>query len=97
MLNERATSSPTLISLVSPLQENPNGTQNQPNSKLEPHGWWLSVKHTHFGSLFVTIIALDQSALMGVLCAATARRRISQLGALQFAKTNAWPVIQVLI
>lgn len=59
---------------------------------LGPVGWICFIV---VGSLFVTIIALEQSALMGVLCAATARRRISQLGALQFAKTNAWPVIQV--
>ncbi len=59
---------------------------------LGPIGWICFIV---VGTLFVTIVALEQSALMGVLCAAAAQRRISQHGALQFAKSNAWPEIQV--
>lgn len=61
---------------------------------LGPVGWICFIV---VGALFATIVALEQSALMGVLCAAAAQRRMSLLGALQFAKANAWPVIRVTV
>ena len=58
---------------------------------LGPVGWICFIT---VGALWLGIVALEQSALMGILCASR-QQRIGIVGALRFAKTNAWPVIQV--
>ncbi len=59
---------------------------------LGPAGWLCLVT---VGALWLGIVALEQSALMGIICAARGRQRIGILGALKFATTNAWPVLRV--
>ena len=47
------------------------------------------------GTLSIAILALEQVALMGILCAADHERHLSVTGALRFAGVRAWPVLRV--
>jgi len=59
---------------------------------LGPVGWLCFVG---VGALWLGIVALEQAALMGVLCASQHQQRIGLVGALLFAKARGWSVIQV--
>lgn len=59
---------------------------------LRPIGWLCCII---VGSLWLAIIALEQAALLGIIGAEAADPRIGVLGALRFAISNAWPVLQV--
>ena len=59
---------------------------------LGPVGWFCIIL---IGSLWLGIVALEHASLMGILCAATAERRLRLLDAIRFARDNAWPVLQV--
>ncbi len=59
---------------------------------LGPVGWLCCIA---VGGLWLAIVALEQSALMAVLCANQSQQRISLIAALRFAGANAWPVLQV--
>jgi glycerophosphoryl diester phosphodiesterase len=48
-----------------------------------------------FGGALLAIVALEQTALLGVLCADEAGRRIDVAAALRFARAHAWPVLRV--
>ncbi len=58
---------------------------------LGPVGWLCFIT---VGALWLGIVALEQSALMAILCASK-QQRIGFVDALRFAKENAWPVIRV--
>ncbi|MBB3209470.1 glycerophosphoryl diester phosphodiesterase [Rhodopirellula rubra] len=47
------------------------------------------------GACWLGIIALEQTALLGILCASELDRRLSFVGALRFAAANAWKVVQL--
>ena len=59
---------------------------------LGPAGWLCSIV---VGGVWLGIVALEQAALMAVLCASQTQRRIHLLAALRFAGANAWPVLRV--
>ena len=59
---------------------------------LGPVGWICFIA---VGALWLGIVALEQSALMGILCASQQQQRIGVLDALHFAKDSAWPVLRV--
>jgi glycerophosphoryl diester phosphodiesterase len=59
---------------------------------LGPVGWCCFIA---VGALGLGILALEQAALMGILCAAAGQKRMGVLAALQFAVTNVRPVVQV--
>ena len=58
----------------------------------EPIGW---ISIVVIGTLSVAILALEQAALMGIVCAADNDRRLTVRDALWFAATCAWPVLRV--
>ncbi len=59
---------------------------------LRPVGWLCLII---VAALWLAIIALEQAALLGILAARTANQRLGVVGALRFASSNAWPVLQV--
>ena len=59
---------------------------------LEPAGWVCLVV---IGALSIAIIALEQAALMAVVCAANFNRHLGVSRALVFAGASAWPVLRV--
>jgi glycerophosphoryl diester phosphodiesterase len=59
---------------------------------LQPAGWLSAIL---FGGLLLAIVALEQGALMAVLCANHADRRIDVVVALRFALAHAWPVLRL--
>jgi glycerophosphoryl diester phosphodiesterase len=59
---------------------------------LGPVGWICFVV---VGGLWLGIVALEQAALMGILCAAADGKRLGVIGALRFAAAHARPVIRV--
>jgi glycerophosphoryl diester phosphodiesterase len=59
---------------------------------MGPVGWVCFIA---VGSLWLGIIALEQSALMAIMGAAGGHEELGVLGALQFAARKAWPVVQV--
>ena len=62
---------------------------------LQPAGW---VSGILIGGLLLAIVALEQTALMAILCANHARhasRRTEVVAALRFALANAWPVFRL--
>ncbi len=59
---------------------------------LRPMGWGCAIL---VGAIWLGIVALEQAALMGVLCAESVGRKCGPLDALRFAAANAWPVIRV--
>jgi glycerophosphoryl diester phosphodiesterase len=50
-----------------------------------------------FGALWLAIIALEQTSLLGILCAKNLEQRLGVVGALRFTAANAWAVIQVTV
>ncbi len=61
---------------------------------LGPAGW---VSFIVVGAVGLAIIALEQSALLGILAASQQRRRMGIVGALRFSAANAWPVLRVAV
>jgi glycerophosphoryl diester phosphodiesterase len=59
---------------------------------LGPVGWICFVV---VGALWLGIVALEQAALMGIVCATSGRKRMGVWGALRFAAANARPVVRV--
>jgi hypothetical protein len=59
---------------------------------LRPVGWLCGIA---VGGLWLAIVALEQAALMAVLCANQGQRRVGVIAAIQFAGTKAWPVLRV--
>src|SRR3954462_8494383 len=60
---------------------------------LRPAGWCCVIL---VGAIAQGIVAIEQAALMAVIhAAASENRRIGTTAALQFAATNAWPVIRL--
>ena len=59
---------------------------------LGPVGWVCFVV---VGALWLAIVALGQSALLGILAAGSQHHHIRTLEALRLARTVAWPVVQV--
>lgn len=59
---------------------------------LHPIGWLTGIL---VGGLLLAIVALGQSALLAVLYANQAGRRIDAVAALRFALAHAWPVLRV--
>ncbi len=59
---------------------------------LGPLGWVCAIV---LGGLWLGIVALEQAALMGVLCANHGKKRMGVIEALRFALAHAWPVIKV--
>ena len=59
---------------------------------LGPVGWLCGIA---VGGLWLAIVALEQAALMAVLCANQGQRRVDFVAAIQFAGTHAWPVLRV--
>jgi glycerophosphoryl diester phosphodiesterase len=59
---------------------------------LGPVGWVCFVL---VGALWLGIVAIEQAALMGILAAAAAAKRVTVLGALRFAGAHAWPVVRL--
>jgi glycerophosphoryl diester phosphodiesterase len=59
---------------------------------LGPVGWVCAIA---LGGLWLGIVALEQAALMGVLCANHGKKRMGVIEALRFTLANAWPVIKV--
>ena len=59
---------------------------------LGPVGWLCGIT---VGGLWLAIVALEQAALMAVLCANQKQRHIALVDAVQFAGANAWPVLRV--
>src|SRR5512139_3086450 len=55
---------------------------------LEPAGLLIAIL---FGGLLLAIVAMEQAALMAVLCADRAGRRIDAAAAIRFAVAHAWP------
>ncbi len=58
----------------------------------EPIGWLCILA---IGTLSVAILALEQAALMGIVCAAEYDRHLTVRDALWFAAAHAWPVLRV--
>ena len=58
----------------------------------EPIGWICILA---IGTLSVAILALEQAALMGIVCAADYDRHLTVRDALWFAAAHAWPVLRV--
>jgi glycerophosphoryl diester phosphodiesterase len=58
---------------------------------LGPVGWIGAIA---VGALYASIVALEMSALLGIL-GAPRQQHIGFLGGLRFASANAWPVLQV--
>jgi glycerophosphoryl diester phosphodiesterase len=58
---------------------------------LEPVGWFCIIT---VGALATAIVALEMSALLGIL-GESKRQRLGFLGGLQFALAHVWPVLQV--
>ena len=59
---------------------------------LRPAGWLCGIA---VGGLWLAIAALEQAALMAVLCGNQRQRHLNLVGAVQFAGVNAWPVLRV--
>ncbi|MFV1964256.1 MAG: glycerophosphodiester phosphodiesterase family protein [Pirellulaceae bacterium] len=59
---------------------------------LRPVGWLCCIV---VGGLGLGIVALEQSALLAVVCAKDGQQQITLTDALRFAGTSAWPVLQV--
>ncbi len=59
---------------------------------LGPVGWICFIL---VGAMALGIVALEQTALIGILAASRGRQCIGVIGAVRFTSTNAWPVIQV--
>lgn len=59
---------------------------------LEPLGWTCLVA---VGALWIAIVALEQAALMGVLCAADSQQHLGVTRALMFAMARGWAVLRV--
>ena len=59
---------------------------------IRPVGWVCVIVA---GALWLGIIALEQTALLGILCEKQLKQRLSVVGALRFTAANAWAVIQV--
>lgn len=59
---------------------------------LGPVGWVCFVL---VGALWLGIVAIELAALMGILAAAAAAKRVTVLGALRFAGAHAWPVVRL--
>ena len=59
---------------------------------LGPVGW---VCFTAVGSLWLGIFALDQSALLGIICVSACRKQMGVLSALQFAAANGRAIVEV--
>ena len=59
---------------------------------LRPIGWLCFITA---GALWLAILALEQASLVGIIHARAAGQRLGVLGALRFASSNAWPVLQV--
>ena len=59
---------------------------------IRPLGWVCVIVA---GALWLGIIALEQTALLGILSAKQQEQRLAVVGALRFAAANAWAVIQV--
>jgi glycerophosphoryl diester phosphodiesterase len=59
---------------------------------LGPVGWVCFVA---VGGIWLGIVALEQAALLGILCAAADENRLGVLGALRFAAATARPVVLV--
>ncbi len=59
---------------------------------LGPAGW---ISFVVVGGIWLGIVALEQAALMGILCAAANGKRLGVVGALRFAVAAACPVILV--
>ena len=59
---------------------------------LRPVGWLCGIA---VGGLWLAIVALEQAALMAVLCANQGQRHLDLVAAVQFAGANAWPVLHV--
>ncbi len=61
---------------------------------LEPLGWICLLV---VGALWIAIIALEQAALMGVVCAADSQLHLGVVPALLFAMANGWAVLRVTV
>jgi len=61
---------------------------------VSPLGWACFVM---VGGIWLAIVALEQAALIGILCAAANGRRLGVLGALHFAAATARPVLLVTV
>lgn len=59
---------------------------------VRPAGW---IAFIFAAAIWLGIVAFEQAALIGIVCAQAANRRLGILGALRFAAGNAWSVIQV--
>ena len=59
---------------------------------LRPAGWLCGIA---VGGLWLGIAALEQAALMAVLCGNQRQRHLNLVGAVHFAGVNAWPVLRV--
>lgn len=59
---------------------------------VRPAGW---IAFIFAAAIWLGIVAFEQAALTGIVCAQAANRRLGILGALRFAAGNAWSVIQV--
>ena len=59
---------------------------------LGPVGWICFIA---VGGLGLGILALEQVALIGIVCAAAGRKRMGVVGALRFAAANGRPVVSV--
>jgi glycerophosphoryl diester phosphodiesterase len=61
---------------------------------LGPIGWLCFIL---VGAVALGIVAIEQAALMGILAAALAPKRMPVLGALRFAGAHVWPVIRLTV
>ncbi len=59
---------------------------------LGPAGWVCAVV---VGALWLAIVALEQAALIGIVCARAADKKLGPIGALRFATAHAWSVLRV--
>lgn len=59
---------------------------------LKPTGWAATIV---LGGMWLAIVALEQAALMAILCANQTKRRIVVVTALRFALAHAWPVLRL--
>lgn len=61
---------------------------------LGPLGWLCLVT---VGAISLGVIGLEQAALLGIIGAHSLKKRIGTVGALRFAASQAWPVLQVTV
>src|SRR5262245_53502449 len=59
---------------------------------LGPVGWCCALI---VGALWLGILALEQTALMGIVIARQSHQRLGTIPALRFASVKAWPVIRL--